>query len=226
MGKTRPATWQDQLEAAARRFLRNEFLSERAARLGVLARWIQEFAEVKAVSCSRRAVEAAVWFQDAWCVEDVRARNVDAALVLAQGPTNLQRERTADIAWQHLEGLIDDATRETAVQAIRSAALRETAMPEAQVLAEATNLDSIGPLWLWGQMAKCSKENRPLVSVVTIWERQIEYGYWPKLINETLRFPRSRQLARERCAVLEGFLLALRRQLDGSDRHLAPEEHP
>jgi hypothetical protein len=168
-------------------------------------------------------VEAAVWFQDAWCVEDLKAQRFDAALALAQPPTNLQRECAADLAAGLLVGLVDEATRETAVQAIRAAAVRETAMPEAQVLAEATNLDSFGPLWLWGQMARCSREARPIVSVVAIWERQIEYGYWPKRINETLRFTRSRQLARQRYEAMEGFLLALRRQLDGSDRHAAPE---
>jgi hypothetical protein len=226
MSEIRPATWQLQLEAVARRCLRNEFLCERAARISVLARWVEGFAEIKSVACSHRAVEAAIWLQDAWCIEDIKARRFDAALVLVQPPTDLQRERAADAASELLAGLTDETTRETAVQAIRLAAVRETAMPEAQVLAEATNLDSMGPLWLWGQMARCSGEDRPIVSVVTIWERQIEYAYWPKRINETLRFDRSRQLARERCATMEGFLLALRRQLDASDRHEAPETRP
>jgi hypothetical protein len=224
MAENRPATWQHKLEAVAKRYLRSEFLCERAGRISVLARWIEGFAEIKAVACSRRAVEAAVWLQDAWCVDEVRTRTLDAALVLAQPATVLQRERSADVAVELLAGWTDEATLETTVQAIRSAAVRETAMPEAQVLAEATNLDSIGPLWLWGQIARCVREDRPIVSVVTMWERQIEYAFWPKLINETLRFERSRRLAQERYAAVEGLILALRRQLDGSDRHVAPEK--
>ena len=95
-------------------------------------------------------------------------------------------------------------------------------MPEGMILDEATTLDSIGPLWVWGQVARCAAEDRPAASLVAAWEKQAEYGYWTKLINETLRFERSRSLARQRCAAVEAHLVLLRDQLTSSDRHAAP----
>lgn len=223
MSERGPITWQEQVESAARRFLQNHLLSERAARISRLARWVSQFAELGAVACDRRAVEAAAWFQDAWCADDVNAGRLDVALVVIVPPTALQREHAADLAAGLLRGLVDDATRTTAAQAIRLAGDRETTVPEAHVLAEATDLDAIGPLWVISQVARCFAEDRPLASIVAVWERQIEYGYWPKRIDQTLRFQRSRELARQRCAAVEGFMLALRSQLDASDRHVAPE---
>jgi hypothetical protein len=192
-------------------------------RVAALARWVEDFAELKEVPCNRLAVHAAAWFQDAWCLEGVRKGQFQAALVLAMPPSDSQRDDAADLMMESLAGLLDDATLGAAAQAIRQCGARTTRSAEAQVLAEAANLDSIGPLWLCGQIARCSAEGRPVASLAAIWERQVEYGYWGKRIAETFRFRRSRDLARQRCEILEGFFLSLRRQLDGSDRHTAPE---
>ncbi len=212
-----------QLESLARRYLQNDVLLERAGRIVVLTRWIAGFNELAGVACNRRAVEAAAWFQDAWWAKEPEIERPPAALLLTEPPSSLQRERAADIADKALVGVVDEATRATAAAAIRQAASRETHLPEAQVLAEAASLDSVGPLWLLGQTARCAVENRPFAMLVAVWERQVEYGYWPKRIAETLRFRRSRELARHRCAEIEALMLSLRRQLDASDRHEAPE---
>jgi len=214
---------QGPIEAAASRFLRSTHLCERAARVCVLAEWIAGFSELRDVPCDRRAVRAAVWFQDAWCCEDLHAGRISAPLVVAMQPNDVQRERAADAAARQLKEVVDDTTRATAAQAIREAGMRETHMPEAQIVGEATNLDSIGPLGLWGQIARCAAEDRPVASVVSVWERQIEYQYWAGRITETLRFERSRGLARHRCAVMDDYFVALRDQLTGGDRHVVPE---
>lgn len=211
------------VEAAGRALLQNAVLRERAIRIGALTRWIQTFPEVMESACSRRAVEIATWFQDAWCVQDVAAGRFDPLLILATPPTDLQRERAADVAKQALSNAVDEATLETAGKAIRSAGQREPSLLEAVVLAEASSLDATGPLWLIGQAARYAAENKPLATVVDVWQTQLEYQYWAKRIAETLRFERSRELARERLSVLEPFMLALRSQLDASDRHLAPQ---
>jgi hypothetical protein len=214
---------QDPIVAEARRCLGSAFLAERAARIGFLADWIAGFSELRDLACNRRAVQAAAWFHDAWCCEDLRAGRFAAPLVLAVQPTELQRERAADIAFGALRGVVDDATCVTAARAIREAGLRDTRAPEAHILGEAVNLDSIGPLWLWGQIARCAVEDRTAASVVAAWERHVEYRYWPKRIDETLRFERSRRLARERCKTLDACFAALRDQLSGGDNAEAPE---
>jgi hypothetical protein len=73
-----------------------------------------------------------------------------------------------------------------------------------------------------GQLARCAAENLPVAAAVDLWERQIDYGYWRRRIDESLRFPRSRELARQRCAALDACMIVLRDQLSGGDRHAAP----
>ncbi len=213
------------IETAASRRLASRFLAERAARVAVLADWIAGFGEFEDAACDRRAVRAAAWFQDAWCVGDARVEGPSAPVVLAVQPTDFQRERAADIAAESLADIVDAGTLTTAARAIREAGAHETNVPEAVILREATNLDSIGPLWLWGQVARCAAEDRPVASVVAVWERHVEYDYWAKRISETLRFKRSRELAHHRCRTMDAYFLALRDQLTGADRHVAPEAH-
>jgi hypothetical protein len=221
-----PVPTPSRLESLARRRLQNDLLYERAGRIVVLARWIAGFRELAGVACNRRAVEAAAWLQDAWWAAADDDERPPAAILLTEPPTPSQREQAADVADRILAGEVDDATRATAAAAIRQASSRETTLPEAQILAEASSLDSFGPMWLLGQAARCAAENRPVASLIAVWERQVEYGYWPKRIAETLRFSRSRELARLRCADIETFMLSLRRQLDAGDRHQAPEMTP
>ncbi len=217
------ASPQGLIEVAASRRLASRFLAERAARVAVLADWIAGFKEFEDAACNRRAVEAAAWFQDAWRIDDAGEADPSVPVVLAVQPTDFQRERAADIATEALAEIVDAVTLTTAARATREAGAHESNLPEAIILGEATNLDSIGPLWLWGQAARCAAEDRPVASVVAVWERHVEYDYWAKRISETLRFERSRELARHRCRTMEAYFVALRDQLTGSDRHVAPE---
>jgi hypothetical protein len=220
----KPGTELGRVATVARAYLQSRFLCERAARVDALASWVSGFAEFASVACNRGAVGATAWFQDAWCVDGVRRGAFAPEITLVRDPDESQRERSADLLSEVLGGVANDETIATAARAIRAAGMREPSMPEAQIVAEATNLDSIGPLWLWGQIIRCSSEDRSVGSLIAIWERQIEYRYWAKRIAETLHFERSRELARQRCAAIDDFMMSLRRQHDGSDRHVAPEE--
>ncbi len=211
------------MKAAARRLLQSEFLCERAERVSLLAAWIADFREFRNLGFNRRAVLAAAWLQDTWCCVEVQAGRFAPPMVLAVQPTDLQRESAADLVAKALAGAVDESTRAAAVKAIRQMASHDTIMPEARIVREAVNLDSIGLLWLWGQAARGIAEDRTVASVVSTWERQSDYRYWERRIEETLQFERSRQLARHRCSQLDACLTALRDTLTGGDRHLAPE---
>ena len=212
----------DPVETVARRFLNNDFLIERAARVAALTDWICGFTEVRELACNRHAVQAAAWFQDAWSCAGIQAGQFTAPLVLTMQPTDLQRRLAADLAGEQLHGVVDPPTRFAALRAIREAGTRGTVAAEAIVLTEATNLDSIGLLWLCGQVARCASENAPFATAMAFWERQIDYRYWPRRIEETLRFARSRELAKHRCAALDTCMTAFRDQLTCGDRHVAP----
>jgi len=208
----------DAIEQAGARALRSAILSERAWRIARLARWIATFDELKETPCNLRATTAAAWFQDAWIAEAVAAGRRPATDVLTIEPKAADTERAADLLVEHAAPLLEAATRAAAVGALRRARDATTQMGEAIALAEATNLDALGPMWVWGQAVRAATADRPIATVVALWERQADYGYWPKRIAATLRFRRSRMLAETRCAAIEGFLMAVRDQLHGSDR--------
>ena len=217
------SAYQDPMISVARRFYASEFLCERATRLAFLSDWVSGFSAFDNLACNKRALPAASWFHDAWCVDGIRAGSFTPQMILAEAPDEMQRERSACIAAELLADVVDERTCADIGAAIRESGLRGTRMPEAMILREAVNLDSIGPLWLCGQLARCEMQNRPVGSIVAVWERQVEYHYWANRIAETLSFERSRELARRRLDALDATMIALRDQVTTSDRHVAPE---
>lgn len=214
------------MKAAADRVLGSAILCERADRLNRLATWIAEFPEFEAQRCNRRAVSAAARFHDAWCAKSVTAHDANPLAAMLRPPSDAQRERAADIAAQALRGVVDDSTRETAAAAIREAGIRDTKHPEARIVGEAVSFDATGPLWLCAELARCVHQDRAVASLVAIWERHVEYGYWSRRIAETLRLERTRSVARHRCAAVDAFFRALRDQLTSGDRLVSPAENP
>lgn len=193
-------------------------LVERAHRIEALGEWIAGFDAFRTIACSRDAVRAACFFVDAWCAVDVRAGRFDPYSLPIVTPTEQQADAAADVASSAMGAVVDPVTRELAISAIRFSASRTTRMPEAQVVAEAVGLDSIGPVWLTAQISRCATEARPLASIVQQWRRQQDYHYWPGRIEETLRFEPSRALARMRLEALSAQIDALESQLSGGDR--------
>ncbi len=208
----------DPVESAARACLRQELLIERAERIAATAAWIAGFEELASTACDRNAVRTAVWFQDAWCRDGASGPADIGWRVLSKAPGEIERRRSAGLLADALRGRISSAAIDSASRALCEAGYRETRMPEAWVVSEATSLEAFGPLWLWAEVSRCTAEARPMASLVAVWERQVEYGYWKRRINDAFRFPRSQKLATRRCEVLESFFVALRQQLDGSDR--------
>lgn len=206
-----------ELEACAAGVLGHAALIERAGRVAALGEWIAGFDAFRTIACSRDAVRAACFFVDAWCANDVRAGRFDPYSLPIVTPTEQQADAAADVAAAPLGDVVDAVTRELAISAIRLSASRTTRMPEAQVVAEAVGLDSIGPVWLAAQLSRCATEGRPLASIVQQWRRQQDYHYWPGRIEETLRFEPSRALARRRLEALAAQIDALEIQLSGGD---------
>ncbi len=207
-----------ELEQCAAGVLGHAALIERAGRVAALGEWITGFDAFRTIACSRDAVKAACFFVDSWCAADVRAGRFDPYSLPIVTPTEQQADAAADVADPAMGAVVDAVTRELAVSAIRFSASRATRMPEAQVVAEAVGLDSIGPVWLTAQINRCATEARPLASIVQQWRRQQDYRYWPGRIEETLRFDASRALARKRLEALGSQIDALESQFSGGDR--------
>ncbi|MBI5763389.1 MAG: hypothetical protein HZA51_07685 [Planctomycetes bacterium] len=206
-----------ELEKCAAGVLGHAVLLERARRVAALGDWIAGFDAFRTIACSRDAVSAACFFVDSWCAADVRAGRFDPYSLPIVTPTEQHADAAADVAAVALGNVVDGVTGELAVSSIRLSASRAMRMPEAQVVAEAVGVDSIGPVWLSAQVSRCATEGRPLVSIVHQWRRQQDYQYWPGRIEETLRFEASRALARQRLEVLGAQINALETQLRGGD---------
>ena len=203
---------------------RHPILIERAERLERLVSRVLECEEIAPLACNRLAAKIATQYIDAWAVDDIDAGRLAAAEVLLQPPNERQADLAAEIAYDLIGDQIDPATRELAASAIRACPQRNTRMPEALVLAEVVNLDSIGPMWLVAQISRCAAEGKPIESIFSLWRRQSDYNYWHQRIDETLRFAASRDIARKRVAGLTRYMAALESQLIGGDT-FPPEPH-
>ena len=100
---------------------------------------------------------------------------------------------------------------------IREAGRRKTSNMTAQFVAEATNLDQIGPLALCQLIRRHVHEGRTLQEMIETWNRQQEYNFWPALISESLRFEPVKKLAEQRLEAMDWFMNSLKSHVRGED---------
>jgi len=181
--------------------------SDRVCRLAELLVIRPEFAD-RAVD--RAALRAAALYHDAGWVLQVRQGELDARDILLRPTTDLQRQLAADWMRVQLKGLLAPASLEAAARAILFLNDRRTELLEAQVLAEADNLDSIGPHTIELMVRRLTAEGKTLADLVKAWERQEEYHYWQTRIKEGFRFDPVRALAEQRWQALRQFMYHLR----------------
>ena len=87
----------------------------------------------------------------------------------------------------------------------------------AQVVADATNLDSIGPLALFQMIHKQPGGGQAVRAILETWDRQREYHFWPARIKESLRSEPVRKIARQRLEALTAFMNVLRTHTQAED---------
>jgi hypothetical protein len=165
----------------------------------------------------RQAVALAALFHDAGWAVQVRENQIPPWLVLNRPTSDLQRELGAGLLLERCAKLAQRETLELAAEAIRQCNDRRSALPEAQVLSEAENLDEIGITYVLRQFRQLQAEGRQLEQLLLSWARQREYRFWDARINECLRWETTRRLARERLNAVEIFMSALARDREGSD---------
>lgn len=188
--------------------------SQRVSELGRLMARLPEFGEE---TPHAGAVVIAALFHDAGWALQVRQGQVNPWQVLSRPTSDLQRELGASLLIEKLAKLVPSDTLELAAEAIRQCNDRYTSLPEAQVLAEAENLDEIGLTYVLRQVRQSQAEGRLLEQLLINWSRQLEYRYWDARINDCLRWETTRKLARERLSAVEAFMSALARDREGSD---------
>lgn len=188
--------------------------SERVMRLARAFAKLPEFARAR---LDGDALAAACLFHDAGWAAQFRQGRFDRWQVLSRPTNDVQRELGAGLLQEQCGHLLPAEAVRRAVQAIRECNDRNSALPEAQLLVEAENLDDIGTLYVLRQFRQYQAEGRPLEQLITSWARQKEYNYWDARVNDLLRTESARQLARQRLASVDQFIQALARDHAGAD---------
>jgi hypothetical protein len=193
------------------------WLLEHSQRVMELSRLLALLPEIGEDRPHRQAVMVAALFHDAGWAVQVQQGQVQVWQVVNRPTNDLQRELGAGLLLEACAKLLPEDTLELAAEAIRQCNDRYTALPEAQVLAEADNLDEIGLPYVLRQFRQSQFEGRPLEQLLINWARQLEYRYWDARINDCLRFETTRHLARRRLEAVEAFMATLARDREAGD---------
>jgi HD superfamily phosphodiesterase len=195
---------------------------EHSSRVAKLSAVIATLPEVAMQPIDLPALTAAALYHDAGWVLQARAGEIKPVELLLRPTSDLQRELAADWIFQRLDKIIGPGVIEQAARIIRNCNNRRTELIEAQILAEAENLDEIGPQAITLMLRKQMADGKGLADMVAAWERQEEYHYWQARIKDCFRFESVRTLAQTRLQALRQFMFELRTAIQMDDlRRLA-----
>jgi hypothetical protein len=193
------------------------WLWEHSERVMRLAQTIARLPEVSSGEPNELAVAVAGLFHDAgWAVQAKQKRSL-ARQILSRPTNDIQRELGAALLQDEAAQMLPVDAAHRAVEAVRECNNRYSTLIEAQILAEAENLDDVGVMNMLRQFRQYQAEGRPLTQLCDGWKRQQEYSYWEARVNDCFRFEMTRSLARERLKAVEHFILALGREQSVSD---------
>lgn len=187
----------------------DKLIWEHSARVAKTTTAIAGLPELAQRALDRRGLLAASLYHDAGWVVQYRAGEAIPRDLLLRPTSEVQRELAASWVLERLDGFLPERTLEIASNAIRNAGDRQTGMLEAQILAEAENLDEIGPQSIMLMVRRQMADGRTLADMVQLWQRQEEYHYWQARIKDSFRFEPVRRLATERWQALRRFMVDL-----------------
>ncbi len=192
-------------------------LWEHAQRVARAAVHMAQSPRLRARRADRTALAAACLYHDVGWALQLREGTICVHDVLSTPTTELQTELAAAWAAERLADVLGGRSLETALAAIRERSLRDTEQLEAQILAEADNLDQVGPLAFWLMVRRHAADGRGVDAAIQAWQKQRQYQFWQARIKESFRFEATRQLARQRLSAVEKFVEALRTCHSGDD---------
>ncbi|MCH8807784.1 MAG: HD domain-containing protein [Planctomycetes bacterium] len=182
------------------------WLCEHSERVMRAARMIAKLPEVAAREPDVTAVQVAGLFHDAGWAVQVRQGRLDRWQILSRPTNDIQRELGASLLKDEVAHMLPAETARRAIEAVRQCNDRHSDLIEAQVLAEAENLDDIGVMYLLRQFRQYQAEGRPLEQLLASWQRQHEYRFWEARVADSFRFDLTRDLARARLKAVAQFM--------------------
>ncbi|GMV95904.1 MAG: HD domain-containing protein [Phycisphaerae bacterium] len=171
---------------------------EHSCRVMKLTEMIAALPELASAAIDRSALSVAGLYHDAGWVLHAAANVVPPRELLLRPTSDIQRELAADWIEAHPPEGVSPGSLQRAARAIRQCNDRRTDLIEARILADAENLDEIGPQALYLMIRKTVADGRTSADMVSAWERQEEYHYWQARMKECFHFPAVREWAERR----------------------------
>ncbi|MBN1489726.1 MAG: hypothetical protein JXA69_07395 [Phycisphaerae bacterium] len=175
-----------------------------------IAEHVAGFPELAAHRVDRAALIAAALYHDAGWAVQFRRGELERVELLTRPVNEPQRELAASLLEALPANVLSEGSRILAARAIRECNRKASQQVEAHILAEATNLDDIGPQAVWATARRHFAEAKGVDAMLEAWHRQQEYHYWEARLKECFRYPASRRLARRRLEAVERFMNDLR----------------
>lgn len=193
------------------------FLWEHAVRVARSAEYICRIPEVQTRAPDEVAVNAAALYHDAGWVVRLRAGEIERHEILLGPAPESTCADGARMMERSLKELIPPETLERAGAAIRARNDRQTEQIEAQIIAEADNLEEFGLMFLWPAIRRGAFDGKGVQSILDTWGRRKEYQFWTARLTDSFRFEATRNLAAARLARLETFMSDLLIQQEVED---------
>ena len=193
------------------------FLWEHSVRIAKTAQHIARLPIVRSKGPNEAAVVAAGLYHHAGWIACIRERTVDRMEVLWGVLSEADHDQGAVLMEKSLAGLLPKESLDLAGQAIRGIRNRGSELIEAQVVAEADNLQEFGVVSLWSAIRRGAVEGKGVQALLDTWRRRKEYQFWTARLNDSFRFEPVRELARRRLEKFERLLEELEEQHTAAD---------
>jgi 5'-deoxynucleotidase YfbR-like HD superfamily hydrolase len=182
---------------------------EHSARVARIAASVARLPDAQSDSLNSEAIMVAALYHDIAWVLQCQLGQINREDLLLRPTTDHCRDMAADWITANLRSYVPGGVLERAAAAIRQSGDRRTNLLEARVLADADNLDQIGPPAIDRMIRKCRSEGKTLEHLLAAWQRQEEYHYWQARIKESFHFAPVRSLAERRYQALQRFMVDL-----------------
>jgi len=197
--------------------LEDVFLWERSVRITETAVRITQLPDICDVPADPLVLHITGLYHDAGWISQFHDREIAREQIGCKLTTSVQRELGAALMERTLHDVVSADTLRAASHAIRSLNDHQVDMIEAQIVAEAENLDAFGALAFWQLARKHTAEGRGVSAAIDTWQAQKQYGYWSARIKDSLRFPAVKRIAQERLEVFDQMIRQLAAHHRGAD---------
>jgi hypothetical protein len=202
------------------------FLWEHSARVAQTAQHIARLPMIRSQRPNEAAIVAAGLYHDAGWITRFREGTVERIEVLLGSLSEADHEQGALLMERSLADLLPKEALDLAARAIRGTRNRGNELIEAQVVAEADNLQEFGVLSLWPAIRRGAVEGKGVQAVLDTWRRKKEYQFWTARLNDSFRFEPVRELARRRLEKFERLLEEIEEQHSAADVAELPTTRP